>query len=210
MKKVMILVLMAVLLAALPVEAKEHDTASVAQLMITTNHLFLEDKDRGTAMLVVGTFFYDFNADWPIFFGYGGYVISSDNFNLYLLGVSVSNPSGLSLGPSVWAEYVGDKYSYFAEVESYIPTAAGTSGEDAVMPPHAYYGFADVGRQFPNDIKLGLACEIYGRASESKMDELACGPYVQFDKRYQVWAFYDETPSTSEYNNIGLRFKFSI
>lgn len=207
MKKIVGILMVAICLVSVPVWADDHDLAATSQLQLSADHIFWEDSN--VSGYVNGIFHLDLDSGWPILFGYAGPMVKAGKVNIYPLFVTMSDPSGWSVGPSLWLEYAGDKHYLFAEYDHYEPFLSSQHGEFAVLPPHAYYGLAEYNYSLAEKAKVGAELEIYGLYDDDHMSELAYGPYVSMGN-IKVWLFYDETPMVPGDNYLGLRFKLSI
>jgi hypothetical protein len=198
------------LLAVMPAVAKDREAAADTQLMISLNHFFGQADAQASQVrfFTMATFMYDLPKDWPIMFGYGGPVFSNGKWNLYTMAVGMNNPIGWSIGPSVWLEYNGANY-LLIEGDYYVPLLAASHDEDALAPVHAYYGFGEYARNLNGKVTLGADWEIFGSIDQTRLAELAYGPFVKVD-RLKVWAFRDETPNLPGMNYYGVRFKFCL
>ncbi len=208
MKKVMSLMIACLFLVSLAGQARANDLAADSQLQISVDHFF-GDQQQTVSGYAAGIFMFDLNSGWPILFGYGGPVIKAGKVNIYPLLMTMNDPSGWSVGPSLWLEYVGNKNYLFTEYDYYVPFLATSHDEDAALPPHAYYSLSEYSYSLKDKMRLGADLEIYGLYEESSPQEFAYGPFVQMD-RFKLWLFYNETPNLAGDNYLGLRFKISI
>ena len=196
------------LMIAIPALAHDHDTAAVSQLSIAADHGFWGEKVEGLSGYVSGSFFYNLNNDYAALFGYLGPIIEVGDFSLYPMAVIYADADAWMFGPSLWLEYSGDKNYFFIEGDYYVPVLSAEHGEDAWLPPHQYYGFAEYSRAFKDKVSFGLDLEAMGDF-EDKPYEMAAGPFVQFNK-VKIWFFYDEAPIEEDLHYVGVRFKLIL
>jgi len=200
-KNVCMVVLVICLMISLPAMADDEGVAARAQVKLTISHVFGDNEAvKGFA---TGALLYDIANDYPIAFGFGGAMITVGEVNIYPCLVLMGEPTGMSVGPSIWLE----GYGFFLEYdhnESWLPSQHGESA-----PPASYYGFAEYGYGFKDKVTLGVAGEVVGFYEDEDPFQLAYGPYVQFD-RFRVWVAYDETPTVPGNDYWIFRFKFGF
>ena len=213
MKRILLVAVLVLSLSfCLPAMAKDRDAAAVTQMMISIDHLFAwENADQSFKLPLYASaiYMYNLNNGWPIMFGYFGPVISANNWNFYMLAVGMNDPSGWSVGPSLWLEYAGEKHYWFIEGDYYVPFLGTSHDKEVPLPPHAYYGFGEYAYSLDEKMAVGASWELFGVIDETRLAELAYGPFVKFN-RLKVWCFYDETPNLPGVNYWGVRFKYGL
>lgn len=192
---------------SVPAFARDNDVAAKTQVQLTIGHYF--EVNENVTGVAFGSFLYNLNNQYPVALGYFGPMVKTGQLNIYTMLAVMGEPSGMSVGPSLWLEYSNGKNGLFIEYDHYESWMSSEHGDDAVAPPASYYGLVDYSHTFENKVSLGLACETIGLYQDEHPYELAYGPYAQFSK-FRIWMAYDETPNVPGQDWWLIRLRFGL
>lgn len=196
------------LVMSLPALA-EKENGSRSQVVITASQAFGEGKVDHLAGYANANFLYQLTDGYSYLAGYVGPRITLGDSNLYIMGVTFSDPYGWSVGPSVWFDVTKDNVYFFIEGDYYAPMASVAGGEDPYVPPHQYYGYTEFQVYLSKLNSVGFAAETAGSAMEDRGYEFAFGPMFTYNK-IKFWPYYDTTPNVPGYDLYGIRLTFIL
>jgi hypothetical protein len=209
MKRILLVAVMVLSLGlGLSAVAKEQN-ASRSQIVITASQAFGGGEGGNLSGYANANFLYSLNDGYSYLAAYVGPRITVGNCNIYLMGVSFSDPYGWSVGPSLWLEITQDNIYFFLEGDYYVPWLSTAGGENPILPPHQYYGYTEFSIYLSKTNAIGVAAELSGSAMEDRGYEFAFGPMFTFNK-IKLWTFYDTTPDIPGNDLYGIRFIYVL
>jgi hypothetical protein len=216
MKKVTMLLMMAVFFLAVSTAQASGRSAAASQLEINAGHTFWATSDGTVSGFGAGSFNLTLNNGYSYLQGYGGARVSLDRLSIALLAVTKNDAFGWSVGPSLWLQY-NDERSYFLAQYDYNTPFMSTvhkdnpalMGEDPPLPLHSYFLYSEYLYKLPNNTGIGWAQEETGTYETDIPLEFANGPFFKMGNLW-LGCLYDPTPQIDGYDLWIMRFRLLL